>query len=66
MSNLFVTGTGCFEGETKEIYNEIQVALRFYGCTLFKFEKNISNIIFENSLFIYTSVISVAKKILQL
>ena len=66
MSNLFVTGggTGCFEEETKsKVYNEIQAgSYAFMDAHYSSLKKNISNIIFENSLFIYTSVISVAKK----
>ena len=65
MSNLIVTGggTGCFEEETKsKIYNEIQVgSYAFMDAHYSSLKKNKSNILFENSLFIYTSVISVAK-----
>ena len=66
MSNLIVTGggTGCFEEETKsKIYNEIQVgSYAFMDAHYSSLKKNKSNILLENSLFIYTSVISVAKQ----
>ena len=57
-------GTGCFDLEVKEnVYDEIQVgSYAFMDAHYSSLKKNKSNILFENSLFIYTSVISVAKQ----
>ncbi len=65
LSDLIVTGggTGCFEDETrKNLYNEIQVgSYAFMDAHYSRLNKIRSDIIFENSLFILTSVISISK-----
>ncbi len=65
--NLFVTGggTGCFEFEVADnIYNEIQVgSYAFMDSHYSKIQKNKDkNLHFKNSLFLFTSVMSNARK----
>ena len=60
---LILVGYGKKEETKSKIYNEIQVgSYAFMDAHYSSLKKNKSNILFENSLFIYTSVISVAKQ----